>query len=46
MPILLSPKLKNLMTMTVEAITKRGMMCLQNNYLINADNSKIMEKQL
>ena len=32
--------------MTVEAITKRGMMCLQNNYLINADNSKIMGKQL
>ena len=28
--------------MTVEAITKRGMMCLRNNYLINADNSKIM----
>jgi len=32
--------------MTVEAITKRGMMCLRNNYLINVDNSKIMGTQL
>ena len=32
--------------MTVEAITKSGIICLRNNYLINADNSKIMEKQL
>tara|TARA_Y100001968_G_C18821078_1_gene464654 strand:- start:88 stop:369 length:282 start_codon:yes stop_codon:yes gene_type:complete len=32
--------------MNVEAIIKRGMMCLLNNYFLYADNSKIMGKQL
>ena len=30
----------------VEVIAQRGMICLRKIYLINAFNSKIMEKQL